>query len=395
MPTGWSKVQFEKDAVNAAGDVLAGMAQHPEDFDTDADVLDRALIVVNNWRLSHAFPLNTFQSTLRRKAQRIYADSLTAQRLKRLRAIRHKLQKRTRRPISLWEMQDIGGCRAVLRTVEQVKALRDQYLNGDLKHKLVGQDDYIGQPRFSGYRGVHLIYSYYSDKATTWNNLKIEVQLRTQMQHAWATAVEIVGFFRQELLKSSEGDHAWKRFFKLMANDIAMREKSPLVPGMPTSRKALRDELRRCVAHTDALNHLHTFGQGMVDVQEVETNHAHWFLLELDTERRRLKITGYQLGAKTQASEDYATIERESLDSRQHDAVLVSVQSVIELKRAYTNYFLDMRYFTRLVEDVLGYKQPRPARQLDLPFATEAEMRKIGSRAPSRDTTNSQLSSCR
>ena len=42
----------------------------------------------------------------------------------------------------------------------------------------------------SGYRGVHLIYRYNSDRKTEYNTLLIEMQLRSQLQHAWATAVE-------------------------------------------------------------------------------------------------------------------------------------------------------------------------------------------------------------
>jgi ppGpp synthetase/RelA/SpoT-type nucleotidyltranferase len=94
----------------------------------------------------------------------------------------------------------------------EVEKLRKTYLASGLKHKLVGQDDYIANPKFSGYRGIHLVYSYFSDRKETFNGLKIEIQIRTQLQHAWATAVEIVGFFRRELLKSGEGDHVWKHF---------------------------------------------------------------------------------------------------------------------------------------------------------------------------------------
>ena len=369
MATEWAKRGYDNSAVDEAGAVLA-------DPKVTSEALDSALIIVNNWRLSHAFPLNTFQSTLRRKATQIDSESLTAQRLKRLRAIRHKLQKHTKNPITLSEMQDIGGCRAVLRTIAQVRELQEGYVKGDLKHKLIAPiDDYIAAPRFSGYRGVHLLYSYYSDKTEFWNELKLEVQLRTQMQHAWATAVEIVGFFRQELLKSSEGNYAWKQFFKLMATEIAMRERSPLVPGLPTTKKDLRDELVRCVRHVDALTHLHAFGQGLVDVQEMDIQGAHWFLLELDTLNRRLKITGYRFDAKARANLDYAAVERSLLGSGQHDAVLVSVQSMADLKRAYTNYFLDLRKFTQIVEEavngshkVAGREPSKPV-QTELPFA--------------------------
>ncbi len=67
---------------------------------------------------------------------------------------------------------------------------------------LAQKDDYIEHPKESGYHGIHLIYQYRSDKRTDNNSLKIEVQLRSQLQHAWATAVETVGTFVQQALKS-------------------------------------------------------------------------------------------------------------------------------------------------------------------------------------------------
>ena len=44
---------------------------------------------------------------------------------------------------------------------------------------------------------------------------KVELQLRTRLQHAWATANEIVGTFRREELKSGEGGPDWLRYFVL------------------------------------------------------------------------------------------------------------------------------------------------------------------------------------
>ena len=346
----WAIREHTDQDVDAAGAVLA-------DPNADPNALESALSIINNWRSSHNFPLNTFQVTLRNKARQFYSASLIAQRLKRLRAIRHKLQKHTDKPIPLSKMQDIGGCRAVLKTVAQVKKVQKAYLESDLRHQLILPiHDYIERPKYSGYRGIHMVYTYNSDKKQTYNGLKIEVQLRTQLQHAWATAVEIVGFFRKELLKSSEGDPVWKHFFKLMANEIVLRERSSPIPGIPAPRNRddLREQLRRCTAKLDAMTYLHAFGQGIQDVQEVDTEGAHFFLLELDVQNRRLKVTGYQLRAKARASIDYAQVERTLLGPGEHDAVLVSVESVADLKRAYTNYYLDMRMFIETVEQALG-----------------------------------------
>ena len=345
----WTTPKYSKELIDGAGLMLA----HPR---PDIGKLEDALTIVDNNRSSHNYPLNTFQSTLRRKAKQLHHESLIAERIKRLRAIRHKLQKHTDKPIPLSQMQDIGGCRAVVADMADLKTLQDMYLTGDLKHKLIQpHDDYVKKPRYSGYRGIHLVYIYNSDKAKTYNGLKVELQLRPQKQHAWATAVEVVGMFRRELLESSEGDHVWKHFFKLMANHIALSEKSPLVPNVESDKIKLKDELRRCAEKLNAVAYLQTYGRGPTGVQEVNTHKAHYFLLELDTLERQLKITGYRLNARAAANADFSAIERSLLGEQEHDdAVLVSVETMTGLRRAYTNYFLDMQRFTAMVEDALA-----------------------------------------
>jgi hypothetical protein len=69
-------------------------------------------------------------------------------------------------------------------------------------------------PQKSGYRGIHLVYRY-NGRKTEYNGLKIEIQIRTVIQHAWATAVETVGMFTQQALKSSQGEQDWLRYFAL------------------------------------------------------------------------------------------------------------------------------------------------------------------------------------
>src|SRR5690348_9890038 len=105
--------------------------------------------------------------------------------------------------MKLSQMQDIGGCRAVVASLSDVSRLVKHYKASDMKHKLLNEDDYITAPRKSGYRSYHLIYRYFSDKKSSHNGLRIEVQIRSQLQHAWATAVETVGTFIRQALKSS------------------------------------------------------------------------------------------------------------------------------------------------------------------------------------------------
>src|SRR5260221_9504328 len=151
----WSEPQYGRSVVNGASKIWL----NPETSSNDKEA---ALLVINNWRASHSFPLNTFQMGLRRRAKKVDDDVIVAQRIKRLSSIELKL--RIRPTMKLTQMQDIGGCRAILRSVAGVRKVVESFLKSDIKHKLLTQDDYISAPRESGYRGVHVVYSYFSDR---------------------------------------------------------------------------------------------------------------------------------------------------------------------------------------------------------------------------------------
>ena len=192
----WAILSFSREEINKAGKLLA-LADSPDELP------EESLVAIGNWRACHGWPLNTFKLWLLEKAKHLDNGSLVAQRLKRLKSIAQKLK---RFPgIKLSQMQDIAGCRAILPTVKHVDGLVLKYRKSDIKHELIRMDDYIREPKASGYRGIHLIYRYFSDKNTTYNDLKVEVQLRSTAQHLWATAVETVGTFTQQALKSSTG----------------------------------------------------------------------------------------------------------------------------------------------------------------------------------------------
>lgn len=198
-----------------------------------------AVDVVTQWRASHARPLDTFRKNLRRRVGR---SGIVAQRLKRLPSIISKLERLPR--IWLSEMQDIGGCRVVLPTADDVFIFGAEFVSSRIRHKLVRYHNYISKPRSTGYRGLHLMYEYDSDRATGWEGLQIEIQLRSQFQHQWATAVETVGAFVGNNLKSNLGHPTWLRFFALMSSVTALREGTSLVPNTPTTEEDVIEEIR-------------------------------------------------------------------------------------------------------------------------------------------------------
>ena len=75
-----------------------------------------------NWRSAHSYPLNALHTTLRNRTLRVDFTALTAQRLKRLNSNLRKL--RWRDTMQMSQMQDVGGCRAVVSNLTRLMALR-------------------------------------------------------------------------------------------------------------------------------------------------------------------------------------------------------------------------------------------------------------------------------
>ncbi len=342
----WVCPAYARGVVDRAGATLARESLQ----DIEADEWEDALAVINNWRSSHSRPLYTFRLGLRRNAEKVDPNALVAQRIKRLSSIRLKLL--LCQNMKLSQMQDIGGCRAVVENVSQVRDLVNRYKLSDIKHKLTTEDDYVTRPKLSGYRGVHLVYKYFSDKKQTHNGLRIEVQIRSQLQHAWATSVEIAGTFVRQALKSSQGEEDWLRFFALMGSALSQRERSPLIPGTPDSARTLRKELKACAKKLDVVNRLAAFGTALQIVDQTEKNAA-FYLLELDTTAMSINVIGYQHNELEKASADYLNIEKTISAGSGNDAVLVSADSMNELKRAYPNYFLDTHRFLEAVRKAI------------------------------------------
>jgi len=338
----WVVRQYSKTRIDKAGEVLV----QPE----QAAAREEALEVINNWRSSHAFPLNTMQMALRRIARQVDHQPIVAQRIKRLSSIELKLRRFP--TMTLSQMQDLGGCRAIVSDLQRVFKMVEHFRRSRMKHKHT-IDNYIEAPQQSGYRGVHLIWRYYSDRSSTYNGQKIEMQLRSALQHSWATAVETVGTFTRHALKSSIGPERWLRFFVLMGTVMAVREGTNRVAATPADTTELLAELREIVAELDVVKRLETYGAALQYFSSNTAGDAHYFLIHLDTENQRTLVTGFKAGELKEANTQYLALERKITSDSPNDAVLVSVENIALLERAYPNYFLDTRAFLEVVREVL------------------------------------------
>ena len=108
-----------------------------------------AIKVIDNWRASHAFPLHVIYMHLRRmRGSR--TDIIIAERLKRLDSIMSKLKREP--TMNLWGMQDLGGCRVIVPTIESVYEFSEKFEKSRKRHIRNNIYDYIQSPKESGYR---------------------------------------------------------------------------------------------------------------------------------------------------------------------------------------------------------------------------------------------------
>ena len=340
----WIEPAHSRRQVDRAGaDLAAGVAgeRHAQ-----------ARRIAANWRSAHAFPVNTIQNGVRRRAtEAAYGPVLISQRLKRTPSTIAKLQRYPRMKLS--RMQDIGGCRAVLNTVARAQRLRQAQLRSRAKHRLVREYDYIARPKESGYRGIHLVYSYRGTKRDTHDGLLVEVQLRSRLQHVWATAVETAGALRREALKASRGEAEWLRFFALVSSWFAHQEQRPLVPGTPGEPGEIAAGIRRLAAEIGVVEAMQTTGfLARSPVKRIAPK-AQYFLLERRPDGH-FSVTGYLRDELERANEAYFDTEAKVADVQGGDAVLVSVDSIEALKRAYPNYHLDTTSFLARLRPILN-----------------------------------------
>lgn len=172
----------------------------------------------------------------------------------------------------------------------------------------------------------------------------------------WATAVETVGMFSGQALKSSLGDEQWKRFFSLMGSAIALRERSPLVPETLKVAKDLREEIKHYANTLKVAERLTGYMTAMHNISSAAQD-AFYFLLQLDPAASQLSVRGFKRSEAQEAEEEYAKAEELTKGKRETDAVLVSVESVNALSKAYPNYFADTGLFSALMRQAISGKR--------------------------------------
>jgi len=298
------------------------------------------------WRNSFTGILDYYHTKL--KARIDLEDLVTfSRRLKRIESIQIKLKRF--KTMRLSTLQDIAGLRLVLKDEVALQKTFSTLRSLTSRHTLKRVDNYHHNPKSDGYRGFHLIYE-------NEDSLQVEIQLRTELEHIWATAVEIYGELQSTSFKTGSGSEEWSDFFILLSSYFAIKENGPpCEEHLKLSEKQIRSRLKKLIAQLDVIERVNAYTNGMRVIINKFNNvgrSGKYAILELD---KVSKVTNIELFNKkdvSRAIEIYTQKELE-MNSQDKNVVFVNVDDMDKIQNSYPNYFLDTKKLLEILSKII------------------------------------------
>ena len=313
---------------------------------------DESMKILGNWRESHFYPMQQIGQTLQKIATKIDPSSVVTQRLKRAPAIIEKL---IRFPeMSLVNMQDIAGCRVIVSDMSKLKLITEE-VKRELSIK--SEKDYINNPKEDGYRSIHLVCNFLDEKNPEYKKQVVEIQIRTKVQHYWATTLETIDIIENTSMKTGRGNEAWMKFFKDISGafaDFEMGGGHKLFFGLFKNSYAL---IKKQAQELDLKTKLRSLNKGPINKEKVNESKNELFILELeynkDTNVYNIKIEGYKSTSYLTATKQYLLSEKNLKQNK--NIVFVRAKSLKDLKIAYPNYHANAEAFLDLYTKIIGW----------------------------------------
>ena len=350
MPTKYSGKQ-----VTRAGELLLKDNIDITEFESSMDVL-------SYWRFSYETPLTEAFEILRDITLKVDKTAIFAKRLKRYVSIVNKLKRFE--DMKLRTIYDIGGCRAIVQNIRKLnKVVRELRKRPEFKNAAgkIKCKDYILNPKDDGYRSYHLIGKFKDDFG---EKKVIEVQIRTKLQHDWATALEIVDLFTGQALKSNQGNKDWKEFFASVSKQFAVMEEIHNFSNLYDDKKfgvylkelnSNNDAFESCIntqkysKKLDVVKRFNAFTHSLniVDGKLEKNSVDGYVLVEVDTKKSTVTTSFYKHEDNKEAEKMYIDAEKRAKESTGLVIALVSTTAVGGIKEAYPNYFADSTDFLK------------------------------------------------
>lgn len=327
-------MKYSRNQLNKAGQiVVAG---------DDVFKVAEAITLIDDWRAMHQPVLDKMSAQVMQALTDNHVPiAFSSKRLKRMVSIVGKLKHNP--TMGLGGIQDIGGARFAFDDIPTLmsaaRLLRETSIEW---FELKSHYDYVAQPKESGYRSIHFVYKYQSEDE--FDGMLVELQIRTRLQHDWATAVETAELISHSPLKASVGDEHWQDYFKLVSAIFARQERQPTAERYTDFTEA---DFCRQYNRVESENKFTEQLGALVGAVQVASEHSFskgYVVVHIDYEKHVSRLRHFKADEIEAANELYSKVES-GVTNKSGAVVLVSVSDMNELHEAYPSYFLNANEF--------------------------------------------------
>ena len=317
----------------------------------------------DNFREAHNIIIKLF--TIELKKVNFSKQHLTASRNKRIETIISKLC-RPEKP-KLDRIHDIAGTRIIFENIKSLENYIDILENTELVNfKEKSNEDknrynYIKNPKSDGYRSIHKVFYYSSnipystlnEKSFNLENKKIELQLRTRLQHIWATTVEIYDIINKSNIKTGTHNKLETKeglFFKkcslvfegIESNDV---EKIKININEIFRDKDLVEIYNRLkgIKNIKNIQLPKTLGSDEVFILITDLNKGKTTFFTTDPIEKNDKQDTFLINAS------YRRLEEKNTKG-EYILLLLTLGDIKKLKNVYPNYFLNTNKFISILK---------------------------------------------
>ena len=317
----------------------------------------------DNFREAHNIIIKLF--TIELKKVNFSKQHLTASRNKRIETIISKLC-RPEKP-KLDRIHDIAGTRIIFENIKSLEDYIDILENTELVNfkEKINEDknryNYIKNPKSDGYRSIHKVFYYSSnipystlnEKSFNLENKKIELQLRTRLQHIWATTVEIYDIINKSNIKTGTHNKLETKeglFFKncslvfegIESNDV---EKIKININEIFRDKDLVEIYNRLkgIKNIKNIQLPKTLGSDEVFILITDLNKGKTTFFTTDPIEKNDKQDTFLINASYRRLEEKTT-------KGEYILLLLTLGDIKKLKNVYPNYFLNTNKFISILK---------------------------------------------
>lgn len=343
-----TNVKISKSQIDRCGEILRSEKMGAKHL---SEEYEDALRIVDEWRANHLYAMNSMKMMLYRRIRHHYSGAIIAQRLKRMVTIIDKLDRFGEMGLS--RMQDVCGIRVIMKEMDEVYALKKFLERPRKAYKLIRCNDYILNPKDDGYRGIHMVFKYHGSgkNAECCDGMLVEVQIRTKTQHVWATSVEMAGLVTGDRLKSDLGNKKWLEFFRLFSQTLEIAERlndggRKFVPDRKLNSRDICGQLYKLDEKEHISEKLIGFSAGIKAIPKLKK--AADYIITINPTTKRVIVREYEKNNYAKAVREYAEMETINAGT-EIDQVLVTTEGMNSLKKAYPNYFVEVKEFVEYI----------------------------------------------